>query len=121
MHKKTSEEFPDQEKRQKKFECSIGFTMTVIGSKWRAIILWHITKHPFIRYGRLKKSIPNISHKILSQELKALEADGLVQRTAYAEIPPRVEYSLTERGKSLEKVLTELCLWGRKYMKPVKK
>ena len=121
MHKKTSEEFPNQEKRQKHFECSIGFTMTVIGSKWRAIILWHITKQQLIRYGQLKKSIPYISHKILSQELKALEMDGLIQRIAYAEIPPKVEYKLTERGRSLEKVLTELCLWGRTYMKPVKR
>lgn len=119
MHKKSPGEFPDQEKRQKLFNCSIGFTMTVIGSKWRAIILWHITKQQPVRYGKLKNSIPHISHKIFSQELRALETDGLVHRTAYAEIPPKVEYTLTERGRSLEKVLTELCLWGRKYMKDV--
>lgn len=117
MHRKNSNEFPDQEKRQKPFECSIGFTMTVIGSKWRAIILWHIMKKQPVRYGQLKRSIPYISHKVFSQELKALEADGLIRRLAYAEVPPRVEYSLTERGRSLEKVLTELCLWGRNYMK----
>ncbi|HYE82224.1 MAG TPA: winged helix-turn-helix transcriptional regulator [Clostridia bacterium] len=117
MHKKNSEEFPDQEKRQKHFECSIGFTMTVIGSKWRAIILWHIMKKQLVRYGQLKRSIPYISHKVFAQELKALEADGLVQRVAYAEVPPKVEYSLTERGRSLEKVLTELCLWGRNYIR----
>lgn len=110
------EEFPNQKKRQKDFKCSIGFTMTVIGSKWRAIILWHILKNEPVRYGQLKKSIPNISHKILSQELKNLEMDCLIKRIAYAVIPPKVEYIPTERGKSLENILTELCKWGKKYM-----
>lgn len=116
MNKNILEEFPDQEKRQKDFTCSIGFSMTVIGSKWRAIILWHILNSQAIRYGELKKSIPHISHKILSQELKNLEMDGLIERIAYATIPPKVEYNITARGKSLEKILTELCNWGKEYM-----
>lgn len=110
------EDFPDQKKRQKDFKCSIGFAMTVIGSKWRAIILWHILKTPHIRYGQLKKSIPNISHKILSQELKNLEMDNLIERIAYPTIPPKVEYTPTARGQSLNNILTELCLWGKRYM-----
>lgn len=116
MNKGTIEKFPNQKERQKDFNCSLGFTMTVIGSKWRAIILWHILKTDPIRYGKLKKSIPNISHKILSQELKSLEMDGLIERIAYATIPPKVEYIPTNGGKSLENILTELCLWGKKYM-----
>lgn len=116
MDKYTIEEFPNQNKRQKDFKCSIGFAMTVIGSKWRAIILWHILKFNTVRYGELKKSIPNISHKILSQELKNLEMDGLIQRISYATIPPKVEYLPTARGESLKNILTELCLWGKKYM-----
>lgn len=116
MDKNLTEKFPNQNKRQKDFKCSIGFTMNVIGSKWRAIILWHILKAHPIRYGQLKKSIPNISHKVLSQELKNLEMDSLIERIAYATIPPKVEYMPTDRGKSLENVLTELCLWGKKYM-----
>lgn len=116
MEKEMIEEFPNQQKRKKDFKCSIGFAMTVIGSKWRAIILWHILETHPIRYGQLKKSIPNISHKILSQELKVLEMDSLIERIAYATIPPKVEYILTDRGKSLENILTELCLWGKKYM-----
>lgn len=110
------EQFPNQKKRQKDFKCSIGFAITVIGNKWRAIILWHITKSHPLRYSQLKKSIPNISHKVLSQELKNLENDGLIERIAYPTIPPKVEYILTERGQSLENILTELCLWGKKYM-----
>lgn len=111
------EKFPDQEKKQKDFSCSIGFSMTVIGSKWRAIILWHILKSQPIRYGQLKKSVPKISHKMLSQELKKLEMDGLIERTSYPTIPPKVEYIATEKGKSLEGILTELCRWGKKYMR----
>lgn len=116
MDRNVIEEFPNQEKRQRSFNCSIGFAMTVIGGKWRAIVLWHILKAHPIRYGQLKKSIPNISHKLLSQELNNLEMDGLIKRIAYATIPPKVEYIPTDRGKSLENILTELCLWGKKYM-----
>jgi DNA-binding HxlR family transcriptional regulator len=116
MDKDMIENFPNQKKRQKDFQCSIGFTMTVIKSKWRAIILWHILNTHSVRYSQLKKSIPNISHKVLSQELKNLEMDGLIERIAYATIPPKVEYIPTDRGKSLESILTELCLWGKKHM-----
>lgn len=116
MNNDRIEKFPNQKKRQKDFKCSLGFAMTVIGSKWRAIILWHILKTAPIRYSELKKSIPNISHKILSQELKNLELDSLIERVAYATIPPKVEYSPTDRGKSLKNILNELCLWGKKYM-----
>ena len=116
MDKTKIEEFKDQEKRQKDFKCSLGFSMNVIGSKWGAIILWYILKRQPIRYGQLKKSIPNISHKILSQELKKLEMDNLIERIPYTTIPPKVEYIPTDRGRSLENILTELCIWGKKYM-----
>lgn len=119
MNEDRTTKFPNQDKRQKDFNCSIGFAMTVIGSKWRAIILWHILKDYPIRYGELKKSIPNISHKILSQELKSLEMDYLIERIVYAAVPPKVEYSPTDRGKSLENILTEICLWGKEYMDPI--
>ncbi|MFL0252966.1 winged helix-turn-helix transcriptional regulator [Clostridium neuense] len=111
-----TEKFPNQKERQKDFNCSLGFTMTVIGSKWRAIVLWRILNSNPIRYGKLKKTIPNISHKVLAQELKKLEMDALIERVAYLTIPAKVEYIPTERGKSLEKILAELCNWGKKYM-----
>lgn len=116
MNDKVLEVFPNLKNRQKDFICSIGFTMTVIGSKWRAIILWHIIKNEPIRYGELKKIIPKISHKVLSAELKLLEDDGLIYRKAYPTIPPKVEYIPTERGLSLKNILTELCKWGKEYM-----
>lgn len=116
MQESKSDEFYNLKERQKDFNCSIGFAMTVIGSKWRAIILWHILEQPQIRYGQLKKKIPHISHKILSQELTCLAKDHLIQRIAYPTIPPKVEYLPTEKGKSLHPVLAELCEWGKKYM-----
>jgi DNA-binding HxlR family transcriptional regulator len=90
--------------------------ITVIGSKWRAVILWHILKGTPIRYGQLKSKIPHISHKILSQELKNLESDGLIERISYPTIPPKVEYLPSKKGKSLEHILTEMCAWGKQYM-----
>lgn len=116
MNHKLAEEPTGKNKIQKDFKCSIGFAMTVIGSKWRAVILWHILKNSPIRYGQLKSSIPNISHKVLAQELKKLESDYLIDRIAYATIPPRVEYIVTDKGKTLEHILTALCDWGKKYM-----
>jgi len=113
---KVSTHFPNQENRQKDFDCSIGFAMTVIGSKWRAIILWHILNSNTLRYSEIKKLIPKISHKILSQELKKLERDELITRIEYPTVPPKVEYKITEQGKTLENVLIEICNWGKKYM-----
>ena len=109
-------EFDRFEERCRDFHCSLGFAMTVIGSKWRAIILWHILQAPGIRYGKLQKAIPHISHKILSHELKCLELDHMLVRIPYATIPPRVEYKATPKGESLRDILTALCLWGKRYM-----
>lgn len=116
MEKDYGVEFPNQYKRQKDFNCSLGFAMTIIGNKWRAILLWHILKAETVRYGELKKSIPHISHKVFSQNLKYLEMDGLIQRIVYDSNPPNVEYLATDRGKSLEGILSDLCNWGKKYM-----
>ena len=108
--------FYNLEKRQKDFQCSLGFTMTVIGSKWRAIILWHILQHPYIRYGGLKQEIPYISDKELAKELRYLVLDHLIERIQYPVIPPRVEYVSTPRGESLHHVMEELCFWGKQFM-----
>lgn len=108
-------EFEHFEKRCKTFHCSLGFAMTVIGSKWRAIVLWHILQTPRIRYGQLKREIPHISHKILSHELKSLELDHMIIRVPYATVPPKVEYTATLKGESLKNILTELCLWGKRF------
>lgn len=107
--------FPDLKKRTENFDCSLGFAMTVIGSKWRAVILWHIIKASPVRYGELKQMVPGISHKVFTEELKHLEADHLISRTAYPTIPPKVEYAVTDLGLTLKPALEELCSWGKRF------
>ena len=91
-------------------------TLLRIGDKWKVMILRDLmtgTK----RFGALRRSIPAISQKMLTQQLRAMEADGLVHREVYAEVPPRVEYSLTETGESLRPVLDAMSVWGRQYQR----
>lgn len=94
--------------------CPVETTLLIIGDKWKVLILRDLidgTK----RFGELKKSICSISQKVLTQQLRAMEDDGLVVRKVYAEVPPRVEYTLTELGLSLKPVLDSLCKWGEEY------
>ncbi len=91
--------------------CPITRALHIIGGKWRLLLVGQLMVS-MRRYGELKSLIPEISEKMLIQELRALEAEGLVVRTQYAEVPPRVEYSLTEAGRALERVIAELLRWG---------
>ena len=92
-------------------KCPIDYTLSMISGKWKTLILKELSHEP-IRYGALGKCIPDISPKVLIQHLRELEEDGLVQRTVYAELPARVEYALTEKGRSIFSVLAELRRWG---------
>ena len=94
--------------------CPVETTLTLIGDKWKVLILRDLmpgTK----RFGELKKSIGAVSQKVLTAQLRAMEESGLVHREVYAEVPPRVEYSLTELGKSLKPILDFLRAWGEAY------
>ena len=94
--------------------CPVETTLTPIGDKWKVLILRDLmpgTK----RFGELKKSIGTVSQKVLTAQLRAMEESGLVHREVYAEVPPRVEYSLTELGKSLKPILDSLWAWGEAY------
>lgn len=96
--------------------CPVETTLTLIGDKWKVLILRDLmpgTK----RFGELKKSVGNVSQKVLTTQLRAMEKNGLVNRKVYAEVPPRVEYSLTELGKSLKPILDSLWRWGEEYKK----
>lgn len=89
-------------------------TLTLIGDKWKVLILRDLmpgTK----RFGELKKSVGNVSQKVLTAQLRTMEESGLVNRKVYAEVPPRVEYSLTELGKSLKPILDSMRAWGEAY------
>ena len=92
--------------------CPMVSAINVIGGKWKPIIL-HMLSDATMRFGEIKKNIPPISQKMLTQQLRELEADGIVNRTVYAEVPPKVEYSLTERGATLKPILQDLYAWGR--------
>ena len=94
------------------FHCAMDVTMHFIGGKWKTVVLWYL-RNKTMRFGELKKQIPDITEKMLSLQLKALETDGLVHRKVYPEVPLRVEYSLTDFGTSLIPVLESIALWGR--------
>ena len=89
-------------------------TMNFIGGKWKTVVLWYL-KNKTYRFGELNKQIPDITEKMLSLQLKALEQDGIVKREIFPEVPLRVEYSLTEFGKTLIPVLNEIAKWGKEY------
>ena len=94
--------------------CPVETTLTLIGDKWKVLILRDLmpgTK----RFGELKKSVGSVSQKVLTAQLRAMEEKGLVQRKVYAEVPPHVEYSLTELGRSLKPILDSMWVWGEDY------
>jgi DNA-binding HxlR family transcriptional regulator len=93
--------------------CPVTATLQLIGGRWKTIILYSLTAGTK-RFGEIAVRIPDISRKVLTEQLKELEADGLILREQYKEIPPRVEYSLTDLGKSLSSVISELEKWGTK-------
>ena len=93
-------------------DCPITAAIHVIGGKWKPVIIWLLLTKP-MRFGELHKSIPGIALKVLSRHLKELEHDGVIDRQAYPEIPPRVEYSLTKKGASLLQIMTMLAAWSR--------
>lgn len=95
-----------------KFHCAMDVTMNYIGGKWKTVVLWYLRKDKK-RFGELKRLIPGITEKMLSLQLKDLESDGIVGRKLYAEVPPKVEYFLTDFGKSLVPMLEEIARWGR--------
>jgi len=95
-----------------KLKCSIEYTLSIIGGKWKTVILWHLGVDGTHRYNELRKLMPGITHKMLSQQLDELEKVGLINRIQFNEIPPRVEYSLTEKGETIMPVLKAMHDWG---------
>ena len=96
--------------------CPVETTLTLISNKWKVLILRDLL--PGIkRFGELRRSVTGISQKVLTAQLREMEADGLLTRTVYAEVPPRVEYALTELGQSLRPILDAMWVWGEEYQK----
>jgi DNA-binding HxlR family transcriptional regulator len=96
--------------------CGLGPALEVIGGKWKALLLWRIRQAPR-RFGQLKRLTPGISEKMLIQHLREMEADGLVHREVFHEVPPRVEYSVTALGADLDRALGPLAKWGERHAK----
>jgi DNA-binding HxlR family transcriptional regulator len=92
------------------------YALSVVGGKWKMHILFWLWHREVMRYGEIKKVLPNITHKMLSNQLKELEADSVIIRKEYPQVPPKVEYSLTEKGTSLMPVLEGLCNWGHQFV-----
>ncbi len=92
-------------------KCPIEGAMAVIGGKWKLVILWHLIEGTR-RYGEIRRAIPEVSEKMLIQQLRELEGDGLIARKVYPEVPPKVEYSFTVYGETLKPVLRALVSWG---------
>nr|WP_163836380.1 winged helix-turn-helix transcriptional regulator [Spartinivicinus ruber] len=89
--------------------------MNAIGGKWKLIILFHLRDNT-LRFGELKKQIPKITQKMLTQQLRELEADHLIERKVYAEVPPKVEYKSTKLADELRPILNMLCSWGERFI-----
>ncbi len=96
----------------KKYSCPVEFTLDRIGGKWKAVILWWL-KGGSKRFGELMNLMPDISQKVLTSQLRELEADGLIEREVFAESPPRVEYSLSAHGATLKPIMELMCEWGK--------
>lgn len=101
--------------REKTYKCGIDLTLAVVGGKWKASILWHLAQET-MRFSDLQRQFSNTTRKMLTQQLRELEADGLVHREVYPQVPPKVEYSLTKKGITIIPILNQMCEWARGYL-----
>ncbi len=95
-------------------ECPVATTVQLIGSKWKLLIIRNLLNRPW-RFNELQRDLDGISQKVLTDSLRSMEADGLITRTVYPEVPPRVEYAMSELGQSLEPIIDAMKVWGENY------
>ena len=100
------------------FNCPVEATLRLIGGKYKAVILWHLIENQK-RFSELKRLLPKATEKMLTQQLRDLENDGLIIRTVYPVVPPKVEYSLSGFGRSIIPVLNAMCNWGEEYLNTI--
>jgi DNA-binding HxlR family transcriptional regulator len=100
------------------YGCAVEATTDIIGGKWKAVILYYLFKGPK-RFNELRRLLPEVTQRMLTRQLRELEQDGIVHREIYKEVPPRVEYSLTEFGTSLGPILVQMLDWGEQYMEQI--
>lgn len=107
--------------KNKEYACTFEIAMDLIGGKWKPIIIWHLGSKGTKRFNELKKLIPKITQKMLTQQLRELESDKLIIRKVYPQVPPKVEYSLAELGESLMPILRMMSNWGEVYYEKIDK
>ncbi len=102
--------------RHKSLDCSPGCaveaTLQLIDGKWKGVVLYHLFASPTLRFNEIRRLLPNVTQRMLTNQLRELEADGLILRKVYAEVPPKVEYSLSPLGRTLEPIIMALKAWG---------
>lgn len=96
--------------------CPVATTVALIGSKWKLLIMRNLLQRPW-RFNELKKDLEGISQKVLTDSLRSMEADGIITRTVYPEVPPRVEYALSDLGESMRPIMDAMEIWGAEYKK----
>lgn len=101
--------------RDREYKCGIDATLAVVGGKWKASILWHLS-HRTMRFSDLQRQFSGTTRKMLTQQLRELETDGLVHREVYPQVPPKVEYSLTGKGTTIIPILNQMCAWAREFL-----
>ena len=101
-------------KREELPECDVATTVQIIGNKWKLLILRDLLARPW-RFNELKKSLEGVSQKVLTDNLRQLDSDGIISRTVFPEVPPRVEYALTDVGESMRPILDAMEMWGKSY------
>jgi DNA-binding HxlR family transcriptional regulator len=102
-------------KNGREYHCPVEAALDVIGGKWKPLIIWHLGEN-ILRFNELQKELPGVNAKMLTKQLRELEEDGVIGRKIYPEVPPRVEYNLTDFGKTLLPVMHALCDWGITYL-----
>ena len=100
--------------------CPVATAVQLIGNKWKLLIIRNLRMEDKQRFNQLLKTIPGISQKVLTENLRAMEADGLITRTVYPEVPPRVEYALSDLGNSMRPIMDAMEIWGRNYQEAVR-
>jgi DNA-binding HxlR family transcriptional regulator len=107
-------EFSIQKDTMNRADCPVAATLEVIGGKWKPLILFHLRERP-LRFSELRRVVPQATQKMLTQQLRELERDGILHRKVYAVVPPKVDYSLTAYGQTLKPLLAMMCAWGARH------
>lgn len=99
----------------REYYCAMELTLQIIGGKWKPLIIHHLGQQGTLRFNELRRTMPTITQKMLTQQLRELETDGIIHREVYPQVPPKVEYSLTTLGRTVTPVISRLCEWGSMY------